>query len=1068
VTEQAYPADTEHLNRPNGLFVDESDHLYVVEEMGARLVKYRISDGVDLLTIGIPAVNLTGNETLDHPKDAAVDSEGNIWIVDQHRAIQYDAAGSFQQELGSWWEASDNTHFHTPRGIAFDSAGRMYVSDAGNHRVQVYTFDAEGAPVYSSTIGVTGVAGDDDHHFDHPAKIAIDSRDRVYVADAHNFRVQRCIQTTDWTCTTFHGTGSQGDGSDELSWTFGLGLDGDGNVYIVDNGNARVKKCTPGGSCTTFSTGSEWPADVAVDSQGHIYVSHWYDTAVREYDSSGTYVGVFAGTSGVPYTADDTRLNAPSGIAVASDGSIYVAENQGYRLVKLNAAGTQQWTIGQAGIYGDSNDAFGDSWAGPEGNLAVDQEGHVYVPDTGNNRVQVFDAEGAYVTTMGMTGEAGGDNDHFHCPTGMTISPVNGDIYVADRCTDRVQVFDSDRNYKATLGETYEEGSDNAHFDSPGGVAVDPSGRIYVADINNHRVQVFNADLSYRETWGVTGECSSDFGHFCKPSHVAASADGQIYVVDQDNVRVQVFDSSGAYLTTLGGYWSSDPGQFQRARGIALDDTGNVYVTDCFNHTIQTFAPGVPGWEQVNLNGFGSPGNTCATTLATFQGALYVGTANDWDQGGELWRYDGGAWTSATAPGFGTVENEHLRGMTVFQDRLYVGTSNESGGEIWRSGDGGHWTPVVSEGFGNADNAEINRFAIFSDALYASTVNYATGAEVWRSTTGDPGSWTQVNIDGFGDADNGGAWDMIAFNGKLYVGTHNVDNGGEIWRTDGSTWGRVTEGFGDPDSSWVHSFAVFEGSLYVSTGNWADGGAIWRSSNGDPGEWTEVVSGGFDAPNVNDVIRLIGVHQGHLYAATSNWYTGEEIWRTANGTAWEQVNVDGFGDSNNYDPFWSNPSTVFEGSLYLGTCNEGHGGEVWREASYAVYLPITLRSFSTFVSPYEPNDAPTQAHGPLQPGVVYQAYPDDGEDWYVFDLSNTRDVTVEVSDFTGGDGRLMVYAENDTTNPVAGGYDGSGGPTMQVAPSSLPAGAYYVRVYTGGSTNATTLYRLRYHLGGVR
>jgi len=123
-----------------------------------------------------------------------------------------------------------------------------------------------------------------------------------------------------------------------------------------------------------------------------------------------------------------------------------------------------------------------------------------------------------------------------------------------------------------------------------------------------------------------------------------------------------------------------------------------------------------------------------------------------------------------------------------------------------------------------------------------------------------------------------------------------------------------------------------------------------------------------------------------------------------------------------------------------------------------IHLPLVVKNF--FISPYEPNNRAAQAYGPLQRGVAYQAYPDDTEDWYYFNLPSTANVTVEVTNFTGGDGRLMVYAESDTTNPVSGGYWGAGGPTMTVNPSNLSPGKYYVRVYTGGSTNTTTLYTL--------
>jgi len=227
VTEQAYPADAQHLNRPNGLFVDGSDNVFVAEEAGARVLNYN-SAGSNLLSIGTAGLHYVSEYVFQWPKEVALDNSGNIWVVDDNRATQYDSGGTFLQVFPDWdkdpWDCrDDNEHFCEPRGIAFDSTGKMYVSDEWNHRIQVYTF-VSGTPVYSTTIGVTGVSGSDNDHFNEPFQIVIDSSDRLYVGDAGNYRVQRCTYTTDWTCETFHGTGSEGSGPDQLGWALGLGM----------------------------------------------------------------------------------------------------------------------------------------------------------------------------------------------------------------------------------------------------------------------------------------------------------------------------------------------------------------------------------------------------------------------------------------------------------------------------------------------------------------------------------------------------------------------------------------------------------------------------------------------------------------------------------------------------------------------------------------------------------------------------------------------------------------------------------------------------------------------------
>jgi len=162
VTGEPYFADTTHLNRPNGLFMDGSNNLYVTEESGNRVLKYN-SSGSNLLALGTVGVCNTGDYTFCSPSDVALDGNGNIWAADGNRVVEYDASGTFIRQLPeteAWNSGSDNTHFNWVNGIAFDSLGRMFVSDTNNQRVQVYTFTA-GTPIYSATIGVTGISGSD-------------------------------------------------------------------------------------------------------------------------------------------------------------------------------------------------------------------------------------------------------------------------------------------------------------------------------------------------------------------------------------------------------------------------------------------------------------------------------------------------------------------------------------------------------------------------------------------------------------------------------------------------------------------------------------------------------------------------------------------------------------------------------------------------------------------------------------------------------------------------------------------------------------------------------------------
>ncbi len=356
----------------------------------------------------------------------------------------------------------------------------------------------------------------------------------------------------------------------------------------------------------------------------------------------------------------------------------------------------------------------------------------------------------------------------------------------------------------------------------------------------------------------------------------------------------------------------------------------------------------VPGWAQVNSDGFGDARNAIGP-LAVFNGALYAGTwSNAADHPAQIWRAaDGKRWSHFSPPWSEATESAY--DLEVFGDYLYVGVdrTDGAGGEVWRT-DGVDWEQVAVDGFGNSQNIGINALAAFSNTLYAVTTNPTTGPELWRSATGAGGDWQRIAT----DLSNGPAAQDVVLEelaGQLFLGLGREQGSGrflgELWRSaDGQTWTPMfTDGLGNSNNSIVSALAEFDGYLYLGFRNISEGGEVWRSQDGQ--NWSQVLAGGL-GNLANSRPYGMFVFQDHLYLVFSNTSTGAEVWRLRSGNAatWQLVITGGWGDVNNgYVDYFDKGGAVFEGQLYLGTLNRVTGGEVWLQLDHRQHLPLIVR-----------------------------------------------------------------------------------------------------------------------------
>jgi len=219
-----------------------------------------------------------------------------------------------------------------------------------------------------------------------------------------------------------------------------------------------------------------------------------------------------------------------------------------------------------------------------------------------------YEGKRTEIETLALWGSNGSGDGQFVNPRGVAIGP-DGLIYVADSGNNRIQVFDQDGNFLLKWGDP---GSEPGQFNEPWGIAVASDGTVFVTDTWNHRIQSFTPTGQLLNSFGtfvnVQHDAQAEPGNFWGPRDIAIDAEGNLYVTDTGNKRVQKFTPDGQFLQAWGG-GGIIPGSFEEPVGIDIDAQGNIYVADTWNRRIQkfdaNFAPilqwDVSGWDSESV-----------------------------------------------------------------------------------------------------------------------------------------------------------------------------------------------------------------------------------------------------------------------------------------------------------------------------------------------------------------------------------------------------------------------------------------------------------------------------------
>ncbi len=570
---------------------------------------------------------------LRFPEAVAVDAQGDVYVADQLSYVvqKFTAAGAFETEWGSY--GGGHGQFGPIGGLAVDATGDVYVVDSSHDRVEKFGPDGEYIADWGrrgSALGDFDFGSSQDPSQPPGGGIAV-AGEHVYVADSGNDRIERFNleggEAMSW--------GTFGSGPGEFSYPRGVTAD-ESEVIVSDDDNHRIEKFSPEGVFEA-QAGSQgdgpgqfgFPYGVALDGAGNVYVADDSNDRVVKLTPRLTSAGAWGGEGSAP-----GRLEFPRALAVASSlpgtptGEIYVADTANDRIEVFNPSGEYLRTLGTS--------ALGPGVLTAPRGVAVDPTGRLLVSDTVGNRLQVFGAgsyafaeqwtlSGGVPSAAGFTSPTG-----FSSPAGLAVDP-HGSVYVADEGHGRVVRLWGEGAFLGELGGASDLGG--AGLANADAVAVGGQfDQTYVADAAHNRVLVYSPNGTLVARWGAgdgNGEPGSASGAFRRPEGLALSPSGDLYVADTGNNRVVELSPGGAVITQWGAKGTGN-GRFNTPTAAAVGAGGDVYVLDRENNRVQEFDASGHFLAKWGLRGTG-PGELSQPNAIAVgcEGDVYVADTNN-------------------------------------------------------------------------------------------------------------------------------------------------------------------------------------------------------------------------------------------------------------------------------------------------------------------------------------------------------------------------------------------------------------------------------------------------------
>ncbi len=609
----------------------------------------------------------------------AVDRFGNLYLsdTDNHRVRKVSGgviatiAGTGVAGFSGDGGGARNAQLNSPYGVAVDAAGNVYVADLGNQRVRRITPDGVIATVAGTgrkSSSPDGAAPTDTSLLS-PRNVAVDSAGNLYIAEFEGHRVRKL--TPDGKLATIAGTGVAGWSGDgrpapaaQISYPAGMAFDRAGGLYIADSGNNAVRKLYADGTIGTVlgrtsATILYAPLAVAVDPAGTLYVGD-STFAVRAFTTAGKWTG-YAGTgvqgfSGDGGSAINAMLSTVNDLTTDVSGNLWIAD--GVRVRRVDVAGTIATAAGDGYVHsvGDGGPATLAQLFQPSA-LALDSDGNLFVADSGTERIRQVRRDGTMTTLAGNGTPARGAADGgpaagsaLNTPMGVAMDSL-GNVLLADTYNHRVLLVTPSHALRTVAGTGTSGASPEgtaalaAQLRAPRGVCSGRGGNVYIVDTSNHRVLRLppGATLQTAAGNGSRGSAGDDgparLAQLNTPSACATDSAGNLFIADTANHAIRRVNPAGVISTVAGSGvegTSGDEGAATAARldsprGVAVDDVGDIFIADTGNQRIRLVTPDgiIHGIAGTGAAGFAGDGGPALAALLNGPQGLYLDGAGD-------------------------------------------------------------------------------------------------------------------------------------------------------------------------------------------------------------------------------------------------------------------------------------------------------------------------------------------------------------------------------------------------------------------------------------------------------